>query len=277
MQNSPILDIENVNHYFGHFHALHDINLSVNRGECMAIVGESGSGKTTMGNIILGILNPTSGLVKFNGDVLPVKRELGIKQKIQVVQQNPLSSLNPKRTIFQNVALPLHVHTHKTKAEQKEIVSNLLELMRIPVDFMNRYPPSLSGGQRQRVAIARALACEPEIVVLDEPTSALDVLVQVEVLKLLSEVQNRLNLTYIFITHDLGVVRNFADRVAVFQNGHIVEKDTVSHMFEVGPSHPYSRVLLSAIPTLSVHEETMKQTLFGEISENSVRKSTASI
>ncbi len=264
MQNNPILEIKNINQFFGDFQALNDINLSVYKGECMAIVGESGSGKTTMGNIILGIQNPTAGTIKLNGDILPVKRSLALKQRIQVVQQNPLSSLNPKRTIFQNVALPLQVHTNKTIAEQRDIVQNLLELMQISADFMNRYPPSLSGGQRQRVAIARALACEPDIIVLDEPTSALDVLVQIEVLKLLYSVQQKLDLTYIFITHDLGVVRNFADRVAVFQNGNIVEQDTVVNMFEKGPKHAYSRLLLSAIPTLSKAEEDMKNTLFSD-------------
>ena len=264
MPHNPILEMANIHQFFGDFQALNNIHLSVYKGECMAVVGESGSGKTTMGNIILGIQTPTTGTVKLNGEILPAKRPLHIKQKIQVVQQNPLSSLNPKRTIFQNVALPLQVHTKKTIAEQRHIVENLLQLMQIPADFMSRYPPSLSGGQRQRVAIARALACTPDIIVLDEPTSALDVLVQVEVLKLLRSVQKRLHLTYIFITHDLGVVRNFADRVAVCQNGNIVEQDTVANMFETGPKHPYSRLLLSAIPTLSQAEEDMKNKLFAD-------------
>ena len=146
-------------------------------------------------------------------------------------------------------------------AQQRESVAQLLELMQLPRAFMDRYPPSLSGGQRQRVAIARALAAKPDVIVLDEPTSALDVLVQVEVLKLLVDVQKKFNLTYIFITHDLGVVRNFADRVAVFQNGNMIEQASVQKIFEKGPDSQYTAYLLSAVPTMNDKEEAIKHNL----------------
>ena len=261
MPNNPIIEVQGVTQMFGDFQALYNINLSVKIGECLAIVGESGSGKSTLGNIILGILNPTTGVVKMNGEIIPKKRPLCLKKDIQVVQQNPLSSLNPKRSIFQNVALPLQVHTHKPHTAQRKIVANLLHLMQLPAEFMDRYPPSLSGGQRQRVAIARALAIHPKVIVLDEPTSALDVLVQIDVLRLLESVKKQFNLTYIFITHDLGVVRNFADRVAVFEQGKIVEQMSVEKMFAKGPNTAYTKSLLQAVPSLTAQEEKLKQKL----------------
>lgn len=264
---NPILEIENVDMFFGDFQALKNVNLSIEQGECMAIVGESGSGKTTLGNIILGVLEASAGTVKFKGDILPAKRPLSLKRNIQVVQQNPLSSLNPKRSVFQNVALPLQVHTDKTVDEQREIVAELLELMQLPREFMDRYPPNLSGGQRQRAAIARALACKPDIIVLDEPTSALDVLVQIDVLKLLADIQEKFNLTYIFITHDLGVVRNFSDRVAVFKDGNMLEQGTVKKIFEKGPDSEYTAYLLSAVPTMNDKEEAIKQKLTKAIAQ----------
>ncbi len=258
---SHLLEIEKVNMFFKEFQALKNINLNINKGECLAIVGESGSGKTTLGNIILGTLQPSSGTLRYKGEPIPKKRSLHLKRNIQVVQQNPLSALNPKRTIFQNVALPLQVQKNMKVPEQREVVVNLLELMQLSSHYIDRYPRSLSGGQRQRVAIARALASKPDIIVLDEPTSSLDVLVQINVLKLLSDIKEKFNLTYIFITHDLGVVRNFSNRVAVFKGGEKVEENTVENLFTHGPKNSYTSFLLSALPTMSDQEDLIKNKL----------------
>ncbi|MEX3010145.1 ABC transporter ATP-binding protein [Hoeflea sp. TYP-13] len=258
----PVLEARSVSKVFmtatHEVKALNSVSLNVSRGECLAIVGESGSGKTTFANMLLGIYPPTTGEFFLDGDLLPNRRTLPLRRSIQLVQQNPLSSLNPRRTIGASLRLALDVHDIGDRQGRKARIGALLEEVGLPADFAARYPAALSGGQRQRVAIARALACEPEILVLDEPTSALDVLVQARVLQLLDELRHRRNLTYVFITHDLGVVRNIADRVAVFERGNLVEQAGTEEIFE-RPANAYTRSLIGAIPIITDDEEALRK------------------
>lgn len=240
--------------------ALNDVSFNVERGKCLAIVGESGSGKSTIANIILGIYSATDGSVLYKDKELPDKRGKALRRAIQLVQQNPLSSLNPRRTIGASLRLALDVHDIGEKKERNKMVETLLEEVGLPADFRHRSPAALSGGQRQRVAIARALACQSDLVVLDEPTSALDVLVQARVLKLLEDLKRRRNLTYIFITHDLSVVRNIADRVAVFEKGQLVEIGSTKEVFE-DPRDQYTRRLMAAVPVVGRDEQALRDKL----------------
>ena len=257
----PILEARNVSKVFRtgthEVRALSAVSLSVSRGECLAIVGESGSGKTTFANMLLGIYPPSAGEIFLDGDLLPARRTLGLRRAIQLVQQNPLSSLNPRRTVGASLRLALDVHDIGDRPGRQARIGDLLEEVGLPADFANRYPSALSGGQRQRVAIARALACEPNILVLDEPTSALDVLVQARVLQLLDDLRKNRTLTYVFITHDLGVVRNIAERVAVFERGNLVEAAETETIFE-RPANSYTRSLIGAIPIITDDEEALR-------------------
>lgn len=240
--------------------AVEDVSFDVLEGECLAIVGESGSGKSTIANMILGIYPPSAGTISYRGEVLPARRSLGHRRAIQLVQQNPMSSLNSKRTIGASLRLALDVHGLGEKARRWERVGELLEEVGLPGDYRARSPAALSGGQRQRVAIARALACESDLVVLDEPTSALDVLVQARMLKLLNELKARRRLTYVFITHDLSVVRNIADRVAVFEKGRMVELGGVETIF-TSPENAYTRRLIGAVPVVTREEQELRDSL----------------
>lgn len=261
MSTEPILSAHNVTKDFRvgkrTIRAVDDISFDVEKGECLAIVGESGSGKSTVANMILGIYPPTSGTLSFHGEPLPVKRTLIHREKIQLVQQNPLSSLNPRRSIAASLRLALDVHKHGARSDRPKMVQKLLEEVGLDPSFANRSPSALSGGQRQRVAIARALACQSEVVVLDEPTSALDVLVQARILRLLDELRAMHALTFIFITHDLSVVRNIADRVAVFQYGKLVELADTETLF-ADPREEYTRSLISAVPVVSAEEVELR-------------------
>lgn len=240
--------------------AVNNVSLNVKKGECLAIVGESGSGKTTLANMILGIYGASAGELIFNGQKLPDIRPLALRRAIQLVQQNPLSSLNPKRTIGASLRLALDVHSIGEKSQRGTKVGQLLEEVGLTQQHQDRYPAALSGGQRQRVAIARALACDSELLVLDEPTSALDVLVQARVLNLLSELRATRRLTYIFITHDLSVVRNIADRVAVFKQGELVELNDTKTIFSA-PEHDYTRSLIGAVPVVTEAELLLRNSL----------------
>ncbi|MDA7981750.1 MAG: ATP-binding cassette domain-containing protein [Alphaproteobacteria bacterium] len=280
---APWLSARGVSRHFGargEIVALADVSLDVFRGECLAIVGESGSGKTTLANLILGIHPPTSGELLIHRAALgentdstdstdggasdmiplPARRELRHRRAIQLVQQNPLSSLNPRRRAGSSLRLALDVHEVGAREGRARRVSELLAEVGLPPSFAFRRPALLSGGERQRVAIARALACGAGLVVLDEPTSALDVLVQVRVLRLLDELRRRRGLTYIFITHDLSVVRAIADRVAVFDRGRCVELSPTDEIFRA-PRHPRTRELLSAVPVLTEEERVLRARL----------------
>lgn len=237
--------------------ALDGLDLDVGLGETFAVVGESGSGKTTLANLILGIERPTEGSLEFQGAVLPTRRPLELRRKIQYVQQNPMTTLNPRRTILQSILLPLQTHRLRRGADQRARAAELLEIVGMSPAYLERFPRALSGGQRQRVAIARALAVEPTLLVLDEPTSALDVSVQAKALSLLVDLQRRFDLTYLFITHDLSVVRTVADRVAVMYRGSLAEIGPTQQVF-ARPSHPYTTMLISSIPVVSEAEESLK-------------------
>ena len=237
--------------------ALAGVDLAVAPGESVAIVGESGSGKTTLAKLVLGVEAPSAGSIVFDGAKVGVRRDRRLRRRMQVVQQNPLSTLNPKRTIRQAIELPLRVHGMVPSGAYTDSVAELLDIVGLSPEYMHRYPSALSGGQRQRAALARALAAKPDLVVLDEPTSALDVSVQARVLALLFALQSRFNLTYLFITHDLGVVRNVASRIAVMYRGRIVEIGPTEAVFNE-PRHRYTAMLLSSVPVVSEEEEALR-------------------
>lgn len=232
------------------FRAVDEVSFKVRRGSTFALVGESGSGKSTVANIILNLLDPTKGKVYYEGIDLSQlnKRQLfALRRKMQVVFQNPYGSLDPMYSVFRCIEEPLRIHKIGNRKEREARVARLLDLVALPRSAMRRFPNELSGGQRQRVAIARALALRPELIVLDEAVSALDVLVQDQILHLLNDLQQRLGLTYLFITHDLAVVRENADDIAVMEHGKLVEAGTADEVF-AHPKQEYTRDLIDAVP-----------------------------
>jgi ABC-type oligopeptide transport system ATPase subunit len=234
--------------------AVDDVTFSVEHGETFGLVGESGSGKTTTGRCLLRLIEPTSGEVRFRDeDVLAMgSRELRhARRHLQMVFQDPYSSLDPRMRAGASVAEPLVIHRIGDRAERAARVRALFELVGLPADAASRYPHEFSGGQRQRIGLARALALEPSLLVLDEPVSALDVSVQAQVVNLLLDLQQRLGLTYLFIAHDLRLVRQICSRVAVMYRGRIVELAPAERLFEA-PAHDYTRALLTAIPRLDM-------------------------
>ena len=237
------------------FAAVDDVSFKLKRGTTTAIVGESGSGKSTVARMVLDLLPPTSGDVFFDGHnlrELKTKQErLRLRRQMQPVFQNPYASLDPLYSIYKSIEEPLRTHDVGTSKEREARVRDLLDRVSLPTTVMSRYPGELSGGQRQRVAIARALALEPEVVICDEAVSALDVLVQAQILELLNDLQAELGLSYLFITHDLAVVRQIADNVLVMQDGKVVESAPVSEVFD-NPREAYTRKLLDAIPGASI-------------------------
>jgi ABC-type oligopeptide transport system ATPase subunit len=230
--------------------AVDDVTFRIDEGETFGLVGESGSGKTTTGRCILRLIEPTSGEVEFRGeDVLGFARDRmrEARRQMQIVFQDPYSSLNPRMRVGDTVEEPLIIHRMGRKTERRERVAELFRLVGLDPAHLGRYPHQFSGGQRQRIGLARALALNPSLVIADEPVSALDVSVQAQVINLLMELQDRLELTYLFIAHDLRLVRHICDRVAVMYRGRIVEMGLTERLFEA-PAHPYTRALLSAIP-----------------------------
>ena len=232
------------------FKAVDDVSFSVKRGTTLAIVGESGSGKSTVANMVLHLLKPTSGKVFYEGrdtSTFKAKDLLGFRRHVQPVFQNPYGSLDPMYSIFRSIEEPLRIHKIGDKKSRANRVKELLDMVEMPASVMGRYPNELSGGQRQRIAIARAMALDPDVIVCDEAVSALDVLVQDQVLRLLNDLQAEKGLSYLFITHDLAVVRQIADEVVVMQHGKLVEHATTDEVFD-HPQKQYTRDLLDAIP-----------------------------
>jgi len=258
-----IIEIKNLKTYFpirsgllqrtvGQVKAVDGVDLSIKKGEVFGLVGESGSGKTTLARSIIRLVEPTSGQVIFEGtDILKVDRKTlkGMRKDFQIVFQNPFLSLNPRMTVRNIIAEPLRAHTEMRESEITHRVSELLRLVGLTDEQLWRYSVELSGGQAQRVCVARALALSPSFVVLDEPTSSLDVSVQAQVLNLLKELQRELGLTYLLITHDLGVVEYLVNRVAVMYLGKIVEVGNFEEIFR-DAAHPYTQALLSAVPNV---------------------------
>jgi len=258
-----IMEIRNLKTYFpirsgllqrtvGHVKAVDSVDLSIEKGEIFGLVGESGSGKTTLARSILRLIETTSGQVIFDGtDILKVDRKnlKRMRKDFQIVFQNPFLSLNPRMTVRNIIAEPLRAHTEMDESEITHRVSELLRLVGLTDEQLWRYSVELSGGQAQRVCVARALALNPSFVVLDEPTSSLDVSVQAQVLNLLKELQKELGLTYLLITHDLGVVEYLVNRVAVMYLGKIVEVGNFEEIFR-DAAHPYTQALLSAVPNV---------------------------
>ena len=241
--------------------AVDGIDLKIKEGECFGLVGESGSGKSTTAYMTVGTYGPTSGTIIFKGEDISrpaVRRPMHLKKDLQIVFQDPGSSLNPRRTIQNILEMPLKVHNMVKKGESvEEKVIKLLDLVELPADYCFKSPNMIGGGERQLVAIARALATEPSLIVLDEPTSALDVSVQGKIIKHLKNLQREFNLTYLFITHDLSLMRNVADRIAIMYLGKIAEIASANEFFQ-NPLHPYTKMLLSSIPVISEEEEKLK-------------------
>ena len=245
----------------GAVRAVDGVSFEVKRGETLGLVGESGCGKSTTGRAVLQLYRPTSGSVHFDGaDLTKIKGEelRAMRRKMQMIFQDPYASLNPRMTVGEIVREPLIVHNVAIESEANERVKQLLELVKLNPSFSTRYPHEFSGGQRQRIGIARALALQPSFIVCDEPISALDVSIQAQVVNLLEELQKEFNLTYLFIAHDLSMVRHISDRVAVMYLGVIVELATRDELYS-HPLHPYSQALLSAVPIPDPVAETARQ------------------
>jgi oligopeptide/dipeptide ABC transporter ATP-binding protein len=238
------------------------VNVAVQAGETLGIVGESGCGKSTLARLLLGLIAPTTGEVRFEGAPLQ-KYAKQVRRDLQVIFQDPYSSLNPRMTVGEIVERPLVVHKIGNGTQRRQRVTELFDWVGLPRESVTRYPHEFSGGQRQRIAVARAIATRPRLIVADEPTSALDVSVQAKVLNLLKDLQESLGLTYIFISHDIRVVRHMCDRLAVMYLGRIVEQGPTEDVF-ANPRHPYTRALLGAVPRMEPRRKAARMPVEGE-------------
>ena len=270
--SSPLLEVKNLKKYFktpkGMLHAVYDVSFTIDRGRTLGVVGESGCGKSTTGRAILRIVEPTEGEILFDGEDI---RSLGkdqmrrMRTRMQIIFQDPFSSLNPRKTVSETIAEPLKLNGIITdKGKRMERVAEIMEIVGLAERLYNAYPHELDGGRRQRIGIARALALNPQFIVCDEPVSALDVSIQAQILNLMDELQEKMGLTYMFITHDLSVVHYFADDIAVMYLGRLIEKAPAKELFR-NPVHPYTQALLSAIPVPSIHNQRKRILLKGEI------------
>jgi len=258
----------------GHVRAVDDVSFHVDKGETLSLVGESGCGKTTTARCILRALTPTAGQILFRTDAgavldvaaLPKRQLRPLRRQMQMIFQDPFSSLNPRRTLLDIVAEPLVANRVGTRRERMDRVAELLRLVGLRPEYMRRYPHAFSGGQRQRIGIARALALSPSLVVADEPVSALDVSVQAQILNLMLDLQAQLGLTYLFVAHDLSVVKHVSDRVAVMYVGQVVEMAETKRLF-TAPKHPYTEALLSAVPEPDPRLRARRIVLEGEVAD----------
>ncbi|MBQ2700395.1 MAG: ABC transporter ATP-binding protein [Clostridia bacterium] len=266
-----ILEVKNLKKYFktpeGTLHAVDDVTFSIPRNTTLGVVGESGCGKSTLGRCVLRLIEPSAGQVLFDGkDVtkLTAKEMRAMRKEMQIVFQDPYSSLDPRKTVFQAIKEPIVKNKLCPKADVEKRVIELMELVGLAERLSNSFPHELDGGRRQRVGIARALAMNPKFIVCDEPVSALDVSIQAQILNLLKKLQKQLGLTYIFVTHDLSVVNYFSDNIMVMYLGQIVEMAPTEELF-ANPMHPYTEALLSAIPVPKVDYKKERILLQGEI------------
>lgn len=249
---TPLLELQKIKKNYGQLTAVNDFSLNIYEGETVGLVGESGSGKTTVGRSIIQLHSLTSGTIKYQDKVISTlsKKEFKpYRKEIQMIFQDPYASLNPRMTIEDIVAEPLDIHKIGSQKERKNRVEQLLEMVGLSTSFAPRFPHELSGGQRQRVGIARALAVNPKCIICDEAISALDVSVQAQIINLLKKLQKEMHLTYLFIAHDLNMVKYISDRIAVMHRGNLVEVGTSNEIFNT-PKHPYTQFLLSSIPQI---------------------------
>lgn len=257
-----LLEVKNLKKYFptpdGLLHAVDNVNFHINRGETLGLVGESGCGKSTTGRVILRLLDLTDGEVMFEGDNVSDFNKSQLREyrmNAQMVFQDPFASLNPRMSLANIIGEPFEIHkVYDSKNERMKQVRELFEIVGLSERLLNSYPHELDGGRRQRVGIARALALRPKFIVLDEPVSALDVSIQAQILNLLDELQEEFGLTYLFIAHDLSVVKHVSDRICVMYLGEVVEMSDYRSLFK-DPLHPYSQALISAIPTTSLEKK----------------------
>ena len=281
--DQPLLEVKNLRKLFpihrgllrrvsGHVRAVDDISFYIDPGETLGLVGESGCGKTTAARCIVRAIQPTSGQVLFreeHGEILDLaaQKEAAlrhVRSQIQLVFQDPFSSLNPRMTLLEIISEPMAINGIGTRREREDRVEELLRLVGLRPEFMRRFPHAFSGGQRQRIGVARALALSPKLIVADEPVSALDVSVQAQVLNLLLDLQDELDLTYLFVSHDLSVVKHVSDRVAVMYVGKLVETAPTQELFR-SPKHPYTAALLSAVPEADPRVRSNRTVLQGEV------------
>ncbi|WII71560.1 dipeptide ABC transporter ATP-binding protein [Bdellovibrio sp. 22V] len=247
--------------------AVDDVSLVVRKGETLGLVGESGCGKSTLGRTLIRLYEPTGGSIQFDGqDFLSLKGDALRKKRknIQMIFQDPYASLDPRMTVGQIIRQPMDIHGVGTMAERNQRVLELIELVGLRKAHVNRYAHEFSGGQRQRISIARAIALNPELIICDEPVSALDVSIQAQILNLLKDLQEKLKLTYVFISHDLSVIEHTCDRIAVMYLGKIVEIAERDELFK-NPQHPYTQALIGAIPRVGQGKKKMKKSLSGEV------------
>ena len=261
--SNTLIEVQNLKKYFktnhGMLHAVDDVSFTIEQGQTLGVVGESGCGKSTLGRVIIKLLEATDGKVLFHGeDITARPSSLDDRRRMQMIFQDPFSSLNPRMSVSQ-----IH-HVCKSKEDLDQRIRNLMDTVGLAERFTNAYPHELDGGRRQRIGIARALALEPEFIVCDEPVSALDVSIQAQILNLMQDLQEERKFTYMFITHDMSVVKHISNSIIVMYLGNMVEKSDADELFE-HTLHPYSKALLSAIPEPNIHKERRRTILRGEI------------
>ncbi len=267
-----LVRVEHLKKYFdspgGVLHAVDDVSFVVNEGETLGVVGESGCGKSTLARVILKLLEPTDGNIIFDGrDITHISKDenIELRKQMQIIFQDPYSSLNPRLCVSELIVDPLKVFRLYSKREKQKKVFELMDMVGLARRFANAYPHELDGGRRQRIGIARALALDPKFIVCDEPVSALDVSIQAQILNLLQDLQQQQGLTYIFVTHDLSVVKHISTDILVMYIGVMVEKSPSKELFRL-PLHPYTKGLLSAIPVPAINHEKKRVELMGELS-----------